>query len=70
MLLEKNLAFDPVSLKLSGEQFAPEFMEINPFHHVPVLIDDGVRLVESLAFTTERKLVLAKKMNGGESAWS
>lgn len=49
MLLEKQLAFEPVILRLNGDQLAPEFVEINPFHHVPVLIDDEVKLIESLA---------------------
>ncbi|NEO77855.1 glutathione S-transferase family protein [Moorena sp. SIO4G3] len=48
-LLEKNLTFETVLVKLDGDQFQPEFLEINPFHHIPVLEDDGLRLVESLA---------------------
>ncbi|AOX02031.1 glutathione S-transferase [Moorena producens PAL-8-15-08-1] len=48
-LLEKNLTFETVLLKLDGDQFQPDFLEINPFHHIPVLEDDGLRLVESLA---------------------
>ncbi|NEQ07453.1 MAG: glutathione S-transferase family protein [Moorea sp. SIO4E2] len=48
-LLEKNLTFETVLLKLDGDQFKPEFLEINPFHHIPVLEDNGLRLVESLA---------------------
>ncbi|MHC5719856.1 MAG: glutathione S-transferase family protein, partial [Nostoc sp.] len=27
----------------------PEFLAINPFHHIPVLVDDGFNIVESLA---------------------
>lgn len=48
-LLEKNLDFELVSLKLNGDQWQPEFLEINPFNHVPVLVDDGFRVFESLA---------------------
>ncbi|WP_424094820.1 glutathione S-transferase family protein [Moorena producens] len=48
-LLEKNLTFETVLVKLDGDQFEPEFLEINPFHHIPVLEDNGLRLVESLA---------------------
>lgn len=49
-LLEKGLEFGLVEVKLDGEQFSPEFIEINPFHHVPVLVvDDDFRIVESLA---------------------
>lgn len=48
-LLEKGIAFEPVLLSLDGDQLQPEFLEINPFHHVPVVVDDGFRIVESLA---------------------
>lgn len=48
-LLEKEIPFELVSLKLDGDQFQPEFLAINPFHHIPVLVDDDFRLIESLA---------------------
>ena len=32
-----------------GEQLKPEFLSLSPFHHVPVIVDDGVRVIESLA---------------------
>ena len=48
-LLEKGLEFELVEMNLGGEQFQPEFLAINPFHHIPVLIDDGFNVVESLA---------------------
>ena len=48
-LLEKNLEFDLVSIDLNGEQLHPEFLELNPFHHIPVLVDNGFRVLESLA---------------------
>lgn len=48
-LLEKNIEFEPVLLSLDGEQFQPEFLAINPFNHIPVVVDDGFRVVESLA---------------------
>ncbi|NEQ80351.1 MAG: glutathione S-transferase family protein [Moorea sp. SIO2I5] len=48
-LLEKNLTFETVLLKLDGDQFEADFLEINPFHHIPVLEYNGLRLVESLA---------------------
>ncbi|BAZ28835.1 glutathione S-transferase [Cylindrospermum sp. NIES-4074] len=48
-LLEKEIPFEPIILNLDGDQLQPEFLEINPFHHIPVVVDDGFRLVESLA---------------------
>ncbi|MDZ8258569.1 glutathione S-transferase family protein [Nostoc sp. ChiQUE01b] len=48
-LLEKGLEFELVEIKVDGEQFQPEFLAINPFHHIPVLVDDGFNVVESLA---------------------
>ena len=48
-LLEKGIEFELVEIKLNGEQFKPEFLAINPFHHIPALVDDGINVVESLA---------------------
>lgn len=48
-LLEKELEFELVSLNLDGDQFKPEFMALSPFHHIPVLVDDGFNIIESLA---------------------
>jgi glutathione S-transferase len=48
-LLEKTLPFDLVPLKLDGDQIQPEFLALNPFHQIPVLVDDGFSVVESLA---------------------
>jgi glutathione S-transferase len=48
-LLEKGLDFELVEINLGGEQFKPDFLVINPFHHIPVLVDDGFNIVESLA---------------------
>ncbi len=47
-LLEKGLEFKLVEIKLDGEQFQPDFLAINPFHHVPVLVDNGLKIIESL----------------------
>ncbi len=48
-LLEKGLSFNPRLVNLTGEQFQPDFLALNPFHHVPVLTDGDLRLIESLA---------------------
>lgn len=48
-LLEKGVDFELIEMKLDGDQFQPEFVALNPFHHIPVLVDDGFRVVESLA---------------------
>ncbi len=48
-LLEKELPFEEVLLTLDDDRYQPEFLELNPFHHIPVLVDDGFRVVESLA---------------------
>lgn len=49
-LLEKQIAFTPIVVNLKeGEQFKPGFLKINPFHHVPVIVDDGLRVLESMA---------------------
>lgn len=48
-LLEKQLVFETIEMKLDGDQFAPEFLALNPFHHIPVLVDHGFRVLESLA---------------------
>jgi glutathione S-transferase len=34
---------------MDGDQYQPEFLALNPFHRVPVLVDEGFRVVESLA---------------------
>lgn len=48
-LLEKEITFEPIIMRLNGDQFQPEFLEMNPFHHIPVIQDNGFRVVESLA---------------------
>jgi glutathione S-transferase len=48
-LLEKQLEFEAIEMKLDGDQFAPDFLALNPFHHIPVLVDNGFRVLESLA---------------------
>ena len=48
-LLEKQIPFEPILMKLNGDHLQPDYLEINPFHHVPVIVDDGFRMVESIA---------------------
>ncbi|MDY7015684.1 MAG: glutathione S-transferase family protein, partial [Cyanobacteriota bacterium] len=48
-LIEKQLPFELIALKLDGDQFAPEFLKINPFHHIPALVDGDFSIVESQA---------------------
>jgi len=48
-LLEKQLAFEPILVDLDGGQFEPDFMALNPLGRVPVLVDDRLQIVESLA---------------------
>lgn len=48
-LLEKGIDFEPILMNLDGDQLQAEFLEINPFHHIPVVVDDGLKIVESLA---------------------
>ena len=48
-LLEKNLDFELVEIHLDGDHLEPEFVALNPFHRVPVLIDGDFTVVESLA---------------------
>ena len=48
-LLEKDIPFELVPLKLNGDQFQPDFLAISPFHHVPVLADGDFHVIETLA---------------------
>ncbi len=48
-LLEKNIPFEETILKLDGDQLTAEFSQINPFHHIPVLVDGDLKIIESLA---------------------
>jgi len=49
-LLEKELPFEEVIINLGeSAHLKPEFLAINPFQRIPVLEDDGFRMVESLA---------------------
>jgi glutathione S-transferase len=48
-LLEKGLDFAIEEVQLNGQQFQPEFLALNPFHHIPVLVDGEMSVIESLA---------------------
>lgn len=48
-LLEKQIPFEPILVNLDGDQFHDDFAAINPLQRIPVLVDDRLRVVESLA---------------------
>ncbi|MBX2865817.1 MAG: glutathione S-transferase family protein [Leptolyngbyaceae cyanobacterium MAG.088] len=48
-LIEKGLDFELKEVNLTGDQFKPEFLALNPFHHIPVLVDGDNTLIESFA---------------------
>ncbi len=50
MLLEKQIPHQPILVDLAArENLKPEFLEINPFHHVPAIVDGELRVIESIA---------------------
>jgi glutathione S-transferase len=50
MLLEKQIPHQPVVVDLAArQQLEPEFLAISPFHHVPAIVDEDVRVIESIA---------------------
>lgn len=48
-LLEKELEFELIPLRLDGDHLQPEFLALNPFHRIPVLVDGDFTVIESLA---------------------
>mgnify|MGYP001796252713 FL=1 len=48
-LLEKQLPFEPILLRLDGDQFSDEYAAINPLQRVPAIADGALQVVESLA---------------------
>jgi glutathione S-transferase len=48
-LLEKQISFEPILVNLDGDQFDKDFIAVNPLQRIPVIIDNGIRVVESLA---------------------
>ena len=48
VLVEKDLSFETETVDLSaGEHHGKEFLRLNPFGRVPVLVDEGVVIYES-----------------------
>lgn len=48
-LLEKQIPFVPILVNLDGDQFDNDFTAVNPLQRVPVIVDKGLRVIESLA---------------------
>ncbi|MEM7648412.1 MAG: glutathione S-transferase family protein [Cyanobacteria bacterium P01_A01_bin.70] len=49
-LLEKAIAFEPVLVDLKNrENLKPDYLALNPFHHVPVMVDGDLQILESFA---------------------
>lgn len=48
-LLEKQIPFEPILVNLDGDQLASDFTGVNPLQRIPVIVDNGVRVIESLA---------------------
>lgn len=50
MLLEKQIPHQPILVDLATrQQLEPEFLALSPFHHVPVIVDGDLRVIESIA---------------------
>jgi glutathione S-transferase len=49
VLLEKQIPFEPILVNLDGDQFHDDFTAINPLQRIPAIVDNGFRVVESLA---------------------
>ena len=54
-LLEKQIAFEPIALNLDADHFAPDFLVINLFHRIPLLVNEDLTVVESLAILDDRE---------------
>jgi len=48
-LLEKQIPLELILVNLDGDQFDDDFTAINPLQRIPAIVDDGLRVVESLA---------------------
>ena len=48
VLAEKDLSYEKINVDLTKrEQLRPEFVKLNPFHKVPVLIDEDIVIYDS-----------------------
>lgn len=47
-LLEKQIPFEPILINLDGDHLGAEFTALNPLQRVPVIVDAGFRVLESL----------------------
>ena len=45
-----------VSFHVLGDHYKPDFVKKNPFHKVPIIIDDGVMISERYEFCVIIKL--------------
>ena len=48
-LLEKQIPFTLQLVQLDGEHLSEDFTAINPLQRIPAIVDDGFRVIESLA---------------------
>ncbi len=48
-LLEKQIPFEPILVNLDGDQIGADFTAVNPLQRIPVIVDNGFRIIESLA---------------------
>jgi glutathione S-transferase len=48
-LLEKQLPHQLIAVNLVEDSLSPEFLSINPFGQIPVLVDGDRRIIESMA---------------------
>ncbi len=48
-LLEKQIPFELILVNLNGDQFDNDFTVVNSLQRVPVIVDNGFRVIESLA---------------------
>ena len=48
-LLEKQIPFEPILVNLDDEQFDDDFTAVNPLQRIPVIADNGFRVIESFS---------------------